>query len=45
MLLKKEKLRKTYTLSPPLIKKTGELVTNDMEKAEVLNKFCLSFHW
>jgi len=29
----------------PLMSKTGELVTMDKEKNEVLNFFCLSLHW
>ena len=28
-----------------LMRQTGKLVTADEEKAEVLNKFCLSLHW
>lgn len=38
--------RKTRENVGPLQKETGELVTQDMEKVEVLNDFfCLSLHW
>lgn len=36
---KKGRLKKTYYL---LVNKTGQLVTNDMKKAEVLNNFFLA---